>query len=142
MAKLCSCPLLGAALLIPALTLACGACLEDKMAATYDYEVTQQAAAHKQTVVYCDVQGQVDAQALRQAATKVPGVDVASMRTSREPAAVAFALDTRLSNADEAAAKLTREMRGKATIVVLRSVGPPADTAMARQVPLAAAAQE
>jgi len=114
----------GAALMLPALTLACGACVEDKMAATYDYEVSQRAAAEHRTVVYCDVQGQVDARRLRSAASQVAGLDPGSIRTSSEPAAMSFALDTKASTAAMAVAKIGAALDGSAKVTLLRAVEP------------------
>lgn len=83
--------------LAPAVALACGVCVEDKVAATYDYAVLQRALAHGQVVVYCEVAGGPDAARLRQAAAKVASIDRDSVRVSTEPAAVSFALDARQS---------------------------------------------
>jgi len=142
MPKLRSSRLLGAVLMVPAIAMACGACIEDKMAATYDYQVTQQAAARHLAVVYCDVQGQVDAQVLLQAAKQVPGLDASTVRTSREPAAMSFALDTDLTNSQAAAAKLTSQLQGRATVVPVRIVGPASDATTAPKVPTARNLQE
>jgi len=76
---------------------ACGVCIEDKVAATYDHEVVVRAAASGKVMVFCEVAGPLDAGRLRSAARKVPGVDPASLRTSAQPAAVSFALDARQS---------------------------------------------
>lgn len=74
---------------------ACGTCVEDKIAATYDYAQVQRAAAAGRAVVYCEVAGPWDAARLEAAARKVRGLDTKSLRLSREPAALSFALDTR-----------------------------------------------
>lgn len=112
------------ALSTPVIALACGVCVEDKMAATYDYAVIQQAAAQGRLVVFCEVRGRVAPERLREAAARVDGVDPASVRTSVEPAAVSFALDGRVQGAEAAAAQIRRSLDPTVDIVVLRSVTP------------------
>ena len=72
---------------------ACGVCDEDKVAATYDHTIVQRAASKGRVVVYCAVRGPLDAKRLRLAARQVKGLDLRSLRTSQQPAAVSFALD-------------------------------------------------
>jgi len=72
---------------------ACGICDEDKVAATYDHTVVERAASKGHLVVYCAVTGPLDAKRVRAAARHVKGLDLASLRTSAEPAALSFALD-------------------------------------------------
>jgi hypothetical protein len=74
--------------------LACGTCDEDKIAATYDHAVVQRAAYAGHVLVYCAVQGTFEPARLAAAARRVRGVDPSSVRVSREPAALSFALDT------------------------------------------------
>jgi hypothetical protein len=100
---------------------ACGACVEDKVAATYDYEVVQHAIARGDVVVFCDVKGQLDAGRLRKALGKVGGVDKASIRVSTAPQAVSFALDTAKQSIDAAAAALRRDAGGL-EIEVVRTI--------------------
>lgn len=83
-----------AALLAAAPARACGACDEDKVAATYDHAVVERATSTGRVVVFCQVRGPLDARRLRVAARRVKGLDVASLRTSVEPAALSFALDS------------------------------------------------
>lgn len=91
---------------------ACGVCVEDKVAATYDYAVVQRALSHGQVVVYCEVSGRADAARLRQAAAKVPALDRESLRLSAEPAALSFALDAAKQSPQSAAAALQRQLPG------------------------------
>ena len=100
---------------------ACGACVEDKVAATYDYEVVQHAIARGDVVVFCDVKGQLDAGRLRKALGKVGGVDKASIRVSTAPPAVSFALDTAKQSIDAAAAAFRRDAGGL-EIEVVRTI--------------------
>jgi hypothetical protein len=89
--------LIAAALLAPAAALACGACIEDKVAATYDYALAMKATQHGKIVVFADPQSGADPakveRALRAAAAKAPGVEPASVRASQSPAALSFVLD-------------------------------------------------
>jgi hypothetical protein len=73
--------------------------------------------------------GQVDPDALRKAATAVPGLDVASMRTSTEPATVSFALNERASSIQAAVDGISKALGGKASIILLKSVAPTTVTA-------------
>ncbi len=99
--------------------LACGTCVEDKIAATYDYAVVQSAARAGNVVVYCEVQGAFEPARLAAAARRVRGVDPASVRVSREPAALSFALDTRKQQVEQAMQSL-RKQSGSARVAVVR----------------------
>ena len=74
---------------------ACGVCIEDKVAATYDHAVVKRATANHQQVVFVAVEGPVVANAIRAriVRTKVSGVVPGSLRTSSEPPAFSFVLD-------------------------------------------------
>ncbi len=82
----------------PATGLACGACDEDKIAATYDHAVIDAALARHRQVVFVAIDGPVDVQhigaRIASAAAKVRGVGAGTLRTSLAPAAFSFALDT------------------------------------------------
>ena len=82
----------------PATGLACGACDEDKVAATYDHAVIDAAVARHRQVVFVAIDGPVDVQQiatrLTAAAAKVRGVRAGTLRTSLAPPAFSFALDT------------------------------------------------
>lgn len=87
-----------AALLMQAgLAQACGVCVEDKVAATYDHAVVQRASARGQVVVFCEIVGPVDAARIRQAARNVRGLDSGSLRVSEVPAAISFVIDAKQS---------------------------------------------
>jgi hypothetical protein len=81
--------------LAPTAGWACGACIEDKVAATYDHAVVKRATANRQQVVFVAVEGPVVADTLRAriARTKVSGVVPGTLRTSSDPPAFSFALD-------------------------------------------------
>ncbi len=79
----------------PAASHACGACAEDKIAATYDHATVERAAARGDVTVFCSVAGQVPAQRLKDAAQKARGVNPQSVRVSAQPPALSFAVDPR-----------------------------------------------
>ena len=76
---------------------ACGVCVEDKVAATYDHAVIERAAANRQQVVFVAVDGPVDGNALGSKVAKahVKGVVAGTVRVSAAPAAFSFVLDSR-----------------------------------------------
>jgi len=102
--------------LIPPPAHACGACVEDKVAATYDHAVVERAAARHEVVVYAAIEGRGDARALarsvKAAALRAPGVDRSSVRAAAEPAAVSFALDPRVAAPEATLAALERAQPG------------------------------
>jgi len=77
----------------PAASRACGACVEDKIAATYDHGVVARAAARGDIMVFCEVTGSLDAQRLKRAVERVHGVKPQSVRVSAQPAALSFSID-------------------------------------------------
>ena len=82
---------------VPIATLACGACVEDRIAATYDHAIVGAAIAKHQQVVFVAVDGPISAEMLNTrivaAAPKVRGVRAGTLRTSLSPPAFSFALD-------------------------------------------------
>ena len=91
---------------------ACGACVEDKVAATYDHAVVTRATSHQQVVVFAAIEGTGDLRALARkvygAAARSAGVDRASVRTSPDPAALSFALDPRVASPETAVASIEK----------------------------------
>jgi hypothetical protein len=100
--------LLGALCLFasPLSSIACGACDEDSIAATYDHSVVEQAAEAHDLIVYCQLGAPVDEHRLLSAARRIRGLKAQSIRISREPAAVSFAVDPRRQSALTAVAAL------------------------------------
>jgi hypothetical protein len=74
--------------------LACGYCVEDKIAAVYDHQAISQALAAKHQVVFMHVEGPATKQALEQAA-QASGADRGSVRVSGDLLTVSFAFDPR-----------------------------------------------
>jgi hypothetical protein len=95
-------------MLAPAAAQACGVCIDDKVAAAYDHAVVTRAADRGLVVVFAEVRGHGAAAqfvpAARRAAARVKGVVAASVRSAEAPAALSFALDTRVRSPDAALA--------------------------------------
>jgi len=74
---------------------ACGACVEDTIAATYDHATIRAAIAKRQQVVFVSIEGGDKARVVRDLASvvrKVRGVQAGTLRTAVSPAAFSFAL--------------------------------------------------
>ena len=75
-------------------TFACGYCVEDKIAATYDHAVVTQALARKHQVAFFHVDGAAPSRAvLERAAYSAPGVDKGSVRVAADLLTVSLAFD-------------------------------------------------
>ncbi|HWI78837.1 MAG TPA: hypothetical protein VNS31_06540 [Ramlibacter sp.] len=103
-----------------AIAQACGVCVEDKVAATYDYAVVQRAAAQGRVVVFCEVVGPVDAARIRQATRNVRGLDASTLRVSETPAAISFVVDTRKQSPQAAAGAIQQGLARGIEVKVLR----------------------
>lgn len=88
---------------------ACGVCVEDKVAATYDWDVVQNASARHHVVVFAAVEAPADPRVLREAAGRAKGVDRGTPRAAANPRALSFALDPRRSSPLAALAAIERE---------------------------------
>jgi hypothetical protein len=108
--------------------MACGVCIEDKVAVTYDHEVVARAAGKGQSVVFVDIQTRGPARAAvertRRAARDSAGVDAASVRVATDPPALSFALDTRVQAPQAAVTAIARAAGRDTTITLLRVVAP------------------
>ena len=109
---------------LPSLALACGACDEDNIAATYDHAVVAKAARSRDLVVYCRVAGPVERQKLIGAVRAVPGVRKDSVRVSLAPAALSFAVDPALQTAATAVAASERGLAPSSRLQILKVVAP------------------
>ena len=105
-----------------AAALACGACVEDKVAATYDHAVMTRALASGDLVVFCEVDGRFDSPRLAQAMRRVHGVRRESVRVSAEPAALSFAVDPKLQSAQAAVSAAQRTLPAGSRLTVVRLV--------------------
>jgi hypothetical protein len=101
-----------AAAVAPVGALACGVCIEDKIAATYDHAVITRAAARHQVVVFASLDGFGDARALARdattAASRVNGIERDSVRAAAEPPALSFALDPSRQSAEAALGQIEK----------------------------------
>jgi hypothetical protein len=82
---------------VPIVALACGACVEDMVAANYDHAIVDAAIAKHQPVVFVAVDGPTKAEKIEAriiaAASKVRGVQAGTLRTSIAPQGFSFVLD-------------------------------------------------
>src|SRR5262245_56602507 len=79
--------------------LACGYCVEDKIAAAYDHAVVTRALATKHHVAFLHVDGAVRGRAaLEKAAYSAPAVDRGTVRVSADLLTVSFAFDPARAN--------------------------------------------
>jgi hypothetical protein len=79
--------------------LACGYCVEDKIAAVYDHAVLTRALAQKHHVVFLHVEGAAPGRkALEDAVYSAPGVDRGTARVSSDLLTVSFAFDPARAN--------------------------------------------
>jgi len=90
--------------------MACGHCLEDRVASVYDHALTSRSAQQGQTMMYLTWEGPIDRTAatrqwLIKAIGAVQGVVGHSVRVSMEPPTIALAFDplhTRASDIEKA----------------------------------------
>jgi hypothetical protein len=95
------------------LAIACGVCLEDKVAATYDHALVQRALSRGRVVVYAEPRTAVDERRLKSfaaAAARARGVDAATVKTSAAPATVSFVLDPRRADPKATSAALQLDL--------------------------------
>jgi hypothetical protein len=94
--------------------LACGVCIEDKVAATYDHHVIRAAISSRSQVIFVALDGRDGAligERITAAASRVRGIDVASVRYAASPPALSFALAQGVAP-DVALHALTRGIKG------------------------------
>jgi hypothetical protein len=108
---------------------ACEICVEDHVAATYDYAVIALAEAAGRKVLFVAVRGrdagarQSEA-AVRRALAAIPGVDRASIRYSAFPTAASFAWNPRRYDSGEVLRHVNGGLGGSGlTMVALKVIG-------------------
>jgi len=112
----------------PGMAVGCGACIEDKMAATYDHAIVAEAAATGRLVVFYEFAlagdpNNVTAQLLR-AVPLVKGVQRGSVRVSAVPPAFSFVLDPHAQTPQAVTAELQRRVGNPALhIKLIRVMG-------------------
>ncbi|HZP86237.1 MAG TPA: hypothetical protein VFB54_05415 [Burkholderiales bacterium] len=108
---------------------ACGVCIEDKVAATYDHGVVSRAQAEHHVVVFAALEGSGTPGTLtsnaRRAAAKVRGIDSASIRTAQEPnPVISFAIDPRVQSAGAALQALRMHAKDRTLRITLLRLMP------------------
>jgi len=98
--------------------LACGYCVEDKIASTYDHAVVTQALEQKHHVVYFHIDGPLVADAatrrwLEAAAVSTAGVDRGSVRVAPATLTLAVAYDPRNTSLAALQSALDRKLAAK-----------------------------
>jgi hypothetical protein len=108
---------------------ACEICVEDHVAATYDYAVIALAEAAGRKVLFVAVRGR-DAGApqseatVRRALAAIPGVDRASIRYSAFPTAASFAWNPKRYDSGEVLRHVNGGLGGSGlTVVALKVIG-------------------
>ena len=87
-------PLIGAALLaVGVRAMACGYCVEDKIAAVYDHAVVTQAFARQRHVAFLHVDGGAPNRQALERAAYAAGADKGTVRVSADLLTVSFAFD-------------------------------------------------
>ena len=113
-------------LIAPAISAACGACDEDKVAATYDHAVVSRAVAAGDVLVYGRIDGRFDGTRLSSVTRRIVGIRAASIRVSSEFRALSFAVDTRPRPASQTLSAIRRALGPSTTLTVITRV-PAAD---------------
>lgn len=85
-------------LMVSSSAMACGHCIEDKIAAVYDYSVVSKAVSEKHTVIFFGVEGPLvvnlaTKQFLQTAVSGIKGVDSNSARISLETGSFSLAFN-------------------------------------------------
>ena len=108
-------------------TLACGHCVEDRIAAVYDHGLLQQTVARRQQIAYFALEGRLQRDdALRHRIKTLvdttPGVNPGSTRVSLEPGALAIAFDPQRVSAEGMESLLQKKLRAmKLTVLLLQA---------------------
>ena len=108
--------------------LACGVCIDDKVAAVYDHAVMQQAVKAGKLVVYCELHGPFAVQALapraRRAVQALQGIDQATVRTSDDLPVISFVVDPARQRPEAVVAALRERLAADKIVPTLLKVMP------------------
>jgi len=113
--------------------LACGYCVEDKIASTYDHAVVTQALAKKHHIAFFHIDGVIapgDAtrHAIEASIISTPGVDKGSVRVAVETLTVSLAFDPARTPLPALQAVLDKKLRAKGlALMPLRVIDSPAE---------------
>jgi len=115
-------PVFFCAALFAATAGACGVCVEDKMALTYDHTVAQQTYARGHLLLFCELHGQLGAanlDAIKNNIARVRGINAQTIRISSQPLTLSFALDPALQSRESALAALQQVLPDGVQAVLL-----------------------
>ena len=113
--------------------IACGYCVEDKIASTYDHAVVTQALARKHHVAFFHIDGPIvpgdpAKHALEAAVVSTPGVDKGSVRVAVDTLTLSLAFDPARTPLPALQATLDRKLRAKGlALMPLRVIDSPAE---------------
>ena len=130
--------LVAVGLLFAVEALACGYCVEDKIAATYDHAVVIRALEHGQHIAFFHVEGpEPRPPATRRAlegAASMPGVEKASVRISVDMRTLSLAFDPRQVSLAQVMARVDRKLAArKVSLMPLRVMERAADLQTVRR---------
>ena len=118
---------LAAGLLVAQATLACGYCVEDKIAAAYDHAVVVHAMDARHKVAFLSLGGAPlgsQARTLARAVEGIAGVDRGTVRVSLEGGAASFAFDPSRYPVNTIVDSIQKKLAAKgAEVSLLRVVG-------------------
>lgn len=115
------------------LALACGYCVEDKIASTYDHAVVTRALRSGHHVAFFHVEGaetpgRTTPQALRALAGALPGVDRSTVRVSLDTFTISFAFDPARVSLASINTRLDQKLAASGlSLMALRVMERPAD---------------
>jgi len=113
---------------------ACGYCVEDKIAATYDHAVITRALTNGRHVVFFHVDGAPVSRAVLEQAASGRGIEKGSARISPDALTLALAFDPRRISLVELNASLDRKLaKHKASLLPLRVMERTADLAAVKR---------
>lgn len=110
---------------------ACNACREDKIAATFDWQIVTAAKSRGHTVVFTVIRGPLtpgDGRFQRTLARRLaatPGVDAGTVRVSLQPPAASFACDPAHRKPDLLVGDMNRALRPLHLTLAILQVGAP-----------------
>ena len=110
--------------------LACGHCVEDRIAAVYDHALQQKTIATGHQLAYFAWDGPLERSPaarskILEAVQATPGIDKGSVRVSMEPAAIAVTFDPRRDTVEGITAALQKNVRSlKLSVLPLLAARP------------------
>lgn len=117
--------------------LACGHCVEDKIAAVYDHAIVVAATAEKHQVAFFAIDGPAPSDAgtrvaMQRSLTKSRGIDPGSARISFESASLSIAFDPRHARLSAIQRNLERSLAPhRLSLMLLRTMEKPAELKVA-----------